>query len=178
MSVLVNLENQNRTIGKNPLFLRYIHIMLNFGKPDFQILASPTENPHWSTTNQKTAWRTYKNESIWDLMITGTYERERILIHHHSTWSPNPNFYFFLFIYYPTNAFPMSLWNPSASSCHLEFNFPTLVPKGQSLIGSKTIGLPQTQQTKTRGICLLLPSFLTPFLPPPPFLAFVPPPGR
>lgn len=53
MSVLVNLENQNRTIGKNPLFLRYIHIMLKFGKPDFQILASSIESPHWSTTNQK-----------------------------------------------------------------------------------------------------------------------------
>ncbi len=42
MSVLVNLENQNRTIGKNPLFLRYIHIMLTFGEPEFQILALKT----------------------------------------------------------------------------------------------------------------------------------------
>jgi len=56
MSVLVNLENQNRTIGKNPLFLRYIHIMLTFGKPEFQILASPIENPHWST-NQKNSMK-------------------------------------------------------------------------------------------------------------------------
>lgn len=131
--------------------------MLNSGKPDFQILASPIENPYWSNTNQKTAWRTYKNESVWDLMITGTFEHERILIQHQSTWSPNPNFSFYLFIYYPTNAFPMSLWNPSASSCHLEFNFPTLVPKGQSLIGSKTIACHRHNKQRPVGfVCLFL----------------------